>query len=151
VLRSFFWQRPGTKVSLAFLLIAFGLVLYLIASKGSPLTIFELIWLLLPPLFVLYTFILQPSRTAKKAVQDERLVAETTWSVGEAGVEISTRFGSTLLEWKTLNRLVRTRDDYLLLSTTNRNTFRFLPRRAFMSAQQEQDFQALARQFITKA
>jgi hypothetical protein len=140
VLRYFYWQRTGTKVSLVFLAVAFGLILYMIASKGSPLTFFELIWLLLPPLFVIYVFFLQPSRLANKAVQNEQLVTEATWIVSDAGVQISSRFGSDQLDWESLNKLLTTKDYYLLLSKANKNAFRFLPRRAFISPKEEEQF-----------
>jgi hypothetical protein len=43
-----------------------------------------------------------------QAMQNEQLAAETTWEVSDAGVQISNRFGSYLLEWGSLNRLVTT-------------------------------------------
>jgi hypothetical protein len=140
VLRYFYWQRTGTKVSLVFLAVAFGLVLYMIVSKGSPVSIFELVWLLIPPLFVIYLFFIQPSSLARKATQNEQLVTEATWVLSDTGVQISSRFDSTDLEWRALNKLVTTKDYYLLLSKTNKNAFRFLPRRAFTSPQEEDLF-----------
>jgi Ca2+/Na+ antiporter len=148
VLRLFYWQRRGTRASLIFLLIAFGLVIFAVILKGPPVTFFEMIWLLFPPLFVLYAFFLQPSRMAKKVMQNEQLAAETTWEVSDAGVQISNRFGSYLLEWGSLNRLVTTKDYFLLLSKNNKNAFRFLPRRAFSSPQEEDHFLQLAGKYI---
>jgi hypothetical protein len=140
VLRLFFWQRTGTKVSLALLAVAFGLVLYVIVTKGSPPTIFELLWLFLPPLFVLYVFFVQPSSLASRVSKNEQLVTEATWEVSDAGVQVSSRFGSTLIEWGTLKKMITTRDYYLLLSKTNKNAFRFLPFRAFNSPQEQDLF-----------
>ena len=150
VLRLFFWQRTGTKVSLAILVIAFGLILFSIASQGSPPTIFQLIWLLLPPLFVIFTVFIQPTRTAKQVVANEQLVAEATWEVSDAGVQISTRFSSTHLDWDALNKLVTTREYYLLLSKINKNTFRFLPRRAFTSPQDQDLFLELVASHLSR-
>ena len=143
MLRIFFWQRTGIKVSLVFLAIAFGLILFMVVSKGSPLTIFEFIWLLLPPLYVIFVFFYQPSRLANQAARNERLVTDATWEVSDAGVQISSRYGSTHLEWESLKSMVTTRDYYLLLSRTNKNAFRFLPRRAFTSTQEEELFLGL--------
>lgn len=145
MLRLFFWQRTGIKVSLVFLAIAFGLILFMLVSKGSPLTIFEVIWLLLPPLYVIFVFFYQPSRLANQAVRNERLVTDATWGVSDAGVQISSRYGSTHLEWESLNRMLTTRDYYLLLSKTNKNAFRFLPRRVFTSTQEEELFLGLVK------
>ena len=151
VLRLFFWDRTSTKLSLIALIIAFGLVLYTIASKGSPPSIFELIWLLLPPSFALFVFFIQPSRIARKAAQNEKLVSEATWELSAAGIQISSRSGSTLMDWESLDRLMTARDYYLLLSKTNKNTFRFLPRRAFTSPQEQSEFLELMKNHIHKS
>ncbi len=148
VLRIFFWQRTGTRVSLGLLAIAFGLILYMIISQDSPPSIIEILWLLLPPFFVTFVFIIQPSRLSNRAIQNEQLAAEVTWELNEAGVLISNRFGSTLMEWDALQRMLSTRKYYLLLSKKNKNTFRFLPCRAFDSQQQEDQFLALARKYL---
>ena len=151
VLRLFYWQRTSTKVSLVFLIVAFGLVLVAVLLKVSPLTFFVLIWLLFPPLFVICAFFLQLTSTAKKAVQNEQLVTEATWDVSDAGIQISSRFGSTLLEWESLNKLVITKDYFLLLSKNNKNAFRFLPRRSFKSPQEEEHFLQLVDKNISRA
>jgi len=148
VLRLFFWQRTGTRVSLIFLLIAFVLICYVVASQGSPPTIFELIWLFLPPLFVIYILFIQPSRMASQAVKNEKLVTEATWEVSDRGVELSSRFNSTHMDWESLNKLVTTKEYYLLLSKINKNAFRFLPRRAFSSSQEQEVFLELVGKYL---
>lgn len=148
VLRLFFWQRTGTRVSLAFLVVAFGLIIYVIASQGSPPSIFEVVWLLLPPLFVIYIFFIQPSRMASQAVKNEQLVTETTWVISDNGVELSSRFGSTHMDWESLHKLVTTTEYYLLLSKINKNAFRFLPRRAFTSPQEQDNFLVLVGKYL---
>jgi hypothetical protein len=148
VLRLFFWQRTGTRASLIFLAIAFGLICYVIASQSSPPTIFELIWLILPPLFVIFILFIQPSRMASQAVRNEQLVTEATWEVSDRGVELSSRFGSTHMDWDSLNKLVTTKEYYLLLSKINKNAFRFLPRRAFTSSQEQDIFLQLVGKYL---
>ncbi len=149
VLRSFFWQRTGTRISLVLLVIAFALVVYVVLSKGSPPTIFELIWLLVPPAFIVFSFFIQPQRLARQAAQNEQLVTEATWEVGDGGVKISSRFGNSQMEWETLKKLVAAGEYYFLLSKTNANAFRFLPRRAFTSPDQEQQFVQLVRDHLS--
>ena len=148
VLRLYFWHHTPTKLSLLVLAGAFGLVLVWVISKGSPPTLFELIWLLLPPLFVLFIFLIQPSRISRQAVQNEQLITEATWEVKASGVQISSCFGSTLLEWGCFEKLLITGEYYLLLSKTKKNSFRFLPRRAFTSAQEETEFLGLVDEHI---
>lgn len=151
VLRLFNLRRASTKVSLVFLVIAFALVLYALLSKVAPLTAFEIIWLLFPPLFVLFSFYLQPLRIARKAAHTAQLVASATWLVNDVGVHISSEYGTTLLEWDTFSKLVTTRHYYLLPSKTNKNAFRFLPRRAFTSQRDEELFLQLVSQHISLA
>ena len=148
VLRLFFIMRTNTRVSLGFLAVAFGLICYTVASQKTTPTVFELVWLLLPPLFVAYVLFIQPSRMASQAIKNEQLVTVATWEVTDNGVEISSRFGSTHMDWTTLQKLVTTKEYYLLLSKVNKNAFRFLPLRAFTSAQEKEQFLALVRNFL---
>ncbi len=148
VLRLFFFQRTSTRVSVGFLVFAFGLIIYTIVAQKSPPTIFELVWLLLPPLFVAYVFFVQPSRMASQAIQNEQLAAEATWEVSDNGVKISSRFGETQMDWDTLQKLVSTRDYYLLLSKVNKNAFRFMPKRAFGSHQEHEQFLVLVGKYL---
>jgi len=140
VLRLFFWQRSTTKFSLVALAIAFVLILYMIVSNGETPSVFEWIWLLLPPAFAVFVFFIQPGRLARQAAQNERLVAQTTWAVSDAGVEISTSFNSSVLEWESLESLLVTREYYLVLSRVNKNAFRFIPLRAFTSPELQDNF-----------
>jgi hypothetical protein len=150
VLRLFFFQRTGTRISLVLLVIAFVLVIFAILSKGTPPTVFELIWLLLPPLFVMFAFFVQPSRIARQAGKNEQLIAEATWEISDEGVQVSSSFGSTHLEWVALNKLVTTREYYLLLFKNNKNAFRFLPRRAFTSPEEQDQFLTLVANHLAK-
>ncbi len=148
VLRLFFFQRNSTRVSLVFLAIAFGLIIYTVVAQGTPPTLFELVWLLLPPLFVAYVFFIQPSRMANQAIQNEQLATEATWEVSDNGVKISSRFGETQMNWDTLQKLVTTREYYLLLSKVNKNAFRFMPKRAFATGRETEQFLALVGKYL---
>ena len=143
VLRLFFIKRTSTQVSLGVLAVAFALICFTVASQGTSPSIFQLVWLLLPPLFVAYIFFLQPSRMARQAVKNEQLVTEATWEVSDNGVDISSRFGSTHMDWDSLQRLVMTKEYYLLLSKVNKNAFRFLPQRVFTTASEKERFLGL--------
>ncbi len=148
VLRLFFMLRTSTRVSLGFLALAFGLIIYTIASQGTPPSIFQLVWLLLPPLFVAYVLFIQPSRMASQAMQNEQLATEATWEVSDGGVKISSRFGETQMDWDSLQKLVTTKEYYLLLSKTNKNAFRFMPKRALGTSQETEQFLALVRKYL---
>ncbi len=149
-IRQFMMKRTSNRISLSFLVVAFGIVVFSISTKVTPITIFELIWLLFPPLFIIYILVIQPSRMAKQAMENEHLAADTTWEVNETGVQISTSLDSSLFEWEKLSRLVTSIDYYLLLFKTNKNTFRFLPRRSFTSTEDEDTFLQLITSHLAK-
>jgi hypothetical protein len=148
VLRLFFLQRTGTRISLALLVIAFGLIIFAIVANGAPPTIYELIWIILPPVFVVFVFYIQPARVAKQASENEQLITEATWEVNDDGIEISSRFGSIHLGWEGMKKLVTTKEYYLLLLKVNKNAFRFLPRRAFSSPQEQDQFVEMMRNHL---
>jgi hypothetical protein len=148
VLRLFFLLRTSTRVSLGFLAVAFGLIIFSVASQGTLPSAFQLVWLLLPPLFLVYVFFYQPSRMASQAMSNEQLAAEATWELTDSGVNISSRFGETQMGWDDLQKLVVTKSYYLLLNKANKNTFRFIPRRAFTSAQETEQFLAIVKEHI---
>ncbi len=148
VLRLFFFRRTSTQISLGFLAIAFVLICFTLISQGTTPSLFELVWLLVPPLFVAYVFFIQPSRMASRAIKDEQLAAETTWEVSDVGVMISNSFASSSMEWSTLQKIVATKEYYLLMNKKNKNTFRFLPLRAFATPQEKEQFQSQVRKFL---
>jgi hypothetical protein len=149
-IRLFMMQRAANRISLGFLVVAFGIVIFSISTQATPITIFELIWLLFPPLFIIYIILIQPNRMAKQAMANERLNAETTWKVGESGVQISTNLDSTLLEWDALSRLIPNKDYYVLLFKKNKNTYRFLPQRSFNSTVDQEAFLQLMTSHLSK-
>jgi hypothetical protein len=140
VLRIFFLHQTGSRISLGFLVIIFAYMAYSIATSAVTPSIFEIILLIFPPVFVLYILIVQPRGMADKAMANEQLAAETTWELGEQGIDMSTSFGSTHLNWEDLSRLVTTKEYYLLLLKGNQRAFRFLPRRVFASPQDQDTF-----------
>lgn len=149
-IRLFMMKRTANRISLGFLVIAFAIVVLSISTQATPITIFELIWLLFPPLFIIYIIFIQPNRMAKQAMKNEHLAAETTWEVSDSGVQISTGFDSALFEWDALARLITNKDYYLLLFKKNKNTFRFLPQRSFTSAEDQDSFLQLMTSHLSK-
>ncbi len=150
VLRVFFLSRLGTRISLGFLVIAFAIIIYTIATQGTPITLFEVVWLVFPPAFVAYVIYYQPNRMAKQAMTNEQLTTETTWEVADTGVQMSTTFGSSLLEWAEISRLVASKEYYLFLLKRNKNTFRFIPRRVFASDADQARFVQVVREHLAK-
>jgi hypothetical protein len=150
VLRLIMLRSTVNQILLGFLAVGFVFILYNLLSQATPVTIFALVWLFLPPLFIIYIIFIQPPRMAKQYMANEQLAAEYTWEVGDAGVQISSSFGSTLYEWGNLSRLLTTRDYYLLYIKKSRYAPRFLPRRAFTSTAEQESFLQLITSHLSK-
>ena len=150
VLRLIMLRSIVNQILMGFLAVGFVFIIFNIVSQATPITFITLIWLLLPPLFIIYIIFIQPNRMAKQYMANEQLAAEYTWEVGDAGVQISTSFGSTQLEWDTLSRLVTTKDYYLLYVKKSRYAPRFLPRRSFTSEQDQNTFLQLITSHLSK-
>ncbi len=149
VLRLFLVRNTINRLMLGFLVVAFGFVVFNMLAQSTPVTFFEIIWLLFPPLFIIYILVVQPNRMGKQYMADEKMAAETTWEVNEAGVQMSTSFNSTLFEWEILSKLV-TYPDYYLLTFKKKNTFRFLPRRSFTSTEDHDAFLQLMTSHLSR-
>jgi len=76
----------------------------------------ELLCLLFPPLFVIFSFTHQPIQIAKKAAQSKQFISEATLEVNKFGIQITNSSGSNFLEWGSPSMLVITKDYYLLAS-----------------------------------
>ena len=72
VLRLLILQSIVNWIMLGFLVIVFGFMVFNIVSQGTSVTFFELIWLLLPPLFIVYIIFIQPNRMAKQYMANEK-------------------------------------------------------------------------------
>ncbi len=150
VLRLLILQSIVNWIMLGFLVIVFGFMVFNIVSQGTSVTFFELIWLLLPPLFIVYIIFIQPNRMAKQYMANEKMAAETTWELDDLGVKISTAFGETFLEWEKLSKLVTSKDYYLLTLKKTRYASRFLPRRSFTTPEEQDAFLQLVTGHLSK-
>jgi hypothetical protein len=150
VLRLIMLRSTVNQILIGFLVLGFVFILFNIISQATPITLITLIWLLLPPLFIIYIIFFQPTRMAKQYMKNEQLSAEYTWEVGDAGVQISNSFGSNQLEWDTLSRLLPAKDYYLLYIKKSRYAPRFLPRRSFTSKEEEDTFLQLMASHLSK-
>jgi hypothetical protein len=140
VLRLFLVRNTVNRIMLGFLVVAFGFVVLNMLAQTTPVTGFEIIWLLFPPVFIIYILVVQPNRMGKQYMADEKMAAERTWIVSDENVQITTSFKPELFEWDMLSRLVTYQEYYLLMFKKSKNNFRFLPRRAFTTSEEQDAF-----------
>ncbi len=84
-----------------------------------------------------------PITAGDKAAREERMSCETQWEANDEYILVKNKFSQTNFDWGTFSRVFETKEHFLLICTTNKNMFQFVPKRAFISADQEQGFRKL--------
>ncbi len=119
------WAR-GSNIALFILAIVFGFLLIAAATVAVPLL-----------------------RVRKVVDKDETMRAETVWSITNDRIELRNRFEKIDLEWETFDRLIDTRQYFLLVYAGNKRQFAFLPKHAFSSADDRERFRRMANENLT--
>lgn len=114
-------------------------------SEASPVAIYALA---APLVYFGYIFWLSPATVKRKVAASERLRAPATWQVNRRGVTVHSAFTDNKVAWGEFSALVELRGFFLLPYRDKPRLFLFIPRRAFSSPEQMQDFRELARQGI---
>ncbi|GAP13960.1 YcxB-like protein [Longilinea arvoryzae] len=120
---SLIYLAQGSRIAIFILVIVFGYLLIAIATLAAPLM-----------------------RIHRIAGQDERMQAETTWSVEADRIEVRNRFEKTELVWGMFDRLIAAQGYLILVYADNKRQFTFLPKRAFQDPADGLAFQKLARE-----
>lgn len=118
-----------------------GLMLVILTQEISYFFTFPVILLVF---FVIFLFFVNPITVGDQVEKNERLQSETTWEVSEEGVAISTPYAQSKFDWGTLGTVYETGDQFLLAYSANKRMFQILPKRAFESREQVDDFRSLA-------
>ena len=118
------WAR-GSNIAIFILAIALGFLLIAAATVAAPLM-----------------------RVRRMVDQDETMRADTVWSIENDLIELHNRFEKTELLWGMFDRLVETRQYYLLVYADNKRQFTFLPKHAFSNPEERERFMAMAQENI---
>lgn len=143
----FFAQRAVillTVTSIMFVVLAVPVSL-IYQSQGSSIAIFILAIALAYLLIAVATVAAPLIRIRQTAAQDESMLAETHWSVSADQIQVRNQFDETELRWEMFRRIIQTRNYILLVFADNPRQFTFLPRRSFLTSQDNQAFLQLAR------
>lgn len=132
-----------TAVSILFFIMAvpYSLVQW---ARGSNIAIFILAIALGFILIAAATVVAPLMRVRKVVDQNETMRAETVWSITNNRMELRNRFEKTDLEWELFDRLIDTRQYFLLVYAGNKRQFTFLPKHAFSSADERERFKRMA-------
>lgn len=124
--------------------------LYIIIQNGFSAGIYPFILLLLFPAFILYLLVWVPMSFAQRAKKDERLRAKTTWIVSEEQIIVKNDHSDSKTTWDSFQKVIESRAFYLFFFQGKRNQFQMLPKRAFMTVEQELAFQKMVSKKVEK-
>ncbi len=130
-------------ISAVLILLSGILVTFGLNTISPPLIIFTFIFAIIIPLSILF---LHPATMGDRVARDERLSCETTWELDENRVWIKNKFIETNFDWGSLGQTYETGEHYLISYTVNKNMFQILPKRAFLTAEQQNEFRQLLEQ-----
>ncbi|HWQ05548.1 MAG TPA: YcxB family protein [Longilinea sp.] len=111
----------GSNIAIFILAIALGFLLIAAATVATPLM-----------------------RVRKMVDHDETMRAETVWSIKNDRIELRNHFEKTELAWEMFDRLIDTRQYFLLVYAANKRQFTFLPKQAFSNKNESDRFVVLA-------
>ncbi len=137
--RTFAFRDGRTWVSMGLFALISLFALWNVVTRGAPGVPF-VPFLLALPAGLLYVFVWIPSRVGRQVNKDETLTCDSMWQLDDEQIRIDTCFVDAKLPWSTFERVVETKDAYLFISTGSRRRLQLVPKRAFVSEQQEQAF-----------
>lgn len=106
--------------------------------------------LLLVGFLVIFTLVINPFMIANKVEKDERLNSPVQYEVSDEQFLFRNQFAETKLDWGSFQKVIETKDLFLVVYTVNKNMFQIIPKRAFTSSEDEQSFRNLLNQKILK-
>ncbi len=95
------------------------------------------------PVFMVLAVLLPAYSVGRRAKGNEQLLAETTWEVNDAQLRVSNQFVEAKYEWGFFQGLVENKEYFYLRHSSNKRLYNFIPKRAFTSPAQMQEFREL--------
>jgi hypothetical protein len=151
-LRAFNLRSTSTIVIFIFLACA-GICSFVYITLGSP-TRSPDNWILLLSagtiilMWAISRFVLGPALAGRRVQKNERLRSETYWVVDDAQITIKNEYSEGKADWGVFQRVIDTKEHYLLVHTTNKRLLQILPKRAFESESQEACFRDLLKRHL---
>jgi hypothetical protein len=93
--------------------------------------------------YLAFTLVINPMTAASKLEKNERLSSPVQYEVNDEQIMFKNQFAETKLDWGSFQKVIESKDIFLLVYTTNKNMFQIIPKRAFASTDDEQAFKNL--------
>jgi uncharacterized membrane protein YhaH (DUF805 family) len=98
------------------------------------------IFLLAVPIYLIFVFVINPLLIVRNLEKDERLSNLLQFEFNDEQILCKTKFIETKLDWGSFQKVVESSDYFLLVYSTNKNLFQYIPKRAFATTEKEQEF-----------
>ncbi len=100
------------------------------------------------PFFLLFLVFGNSFMIGRQVGRNERFTTEVTWELSAEEVALRTRFAEAKMDWGSFAEFLETKSYFLVVYSANKRQFQFVPKRAFASPEQEQEFRDLLGQHI---
>ena len=148
--RAFYLKQRNTWISLSVTGILFIYGIYLMFNPEADLSSYSIFAVLLFPVIMFAYLVFSPNRMAASVSQSDRYTVLQRWRVDKGGIKITNEFGELKFKWSDFMGVVEDKTFILLQYSSNKNAFQIVPKRAFSSIEQEEDFKDLAKQNVKK-
>lgn len=100
--------------------------------------------------YLAFALVINPMTVTSKVEKDERLSSPVQYEVNDEQIMFKNQFSETKLDWGSFQKVIESKELFLLVHATNKNMFQIIPKRAFASADDEQAFKNLLNLKIPK-
>ncbi len=98
---------------------------------------------LIIPGIILLLFVVIPFTAGQNVRKNDRLLVEVTWELSDDAVVLKNRYLETKYDWGSFISLTENKDYFFLRQTATKQFYTFIPKRAFVSSEQQSEFREL--------
>lgn len=147
--RTFYLANWQSWITMPIILSMIALGCFLVAMQGSarlddklasPAGLLAVGLMIGNGFFAYNLFFNNPLKAWKQVEENERLNCHVYYEVNEEQFLIRTKFAETKTDWGMFTSFIETPNLFLLIYSTNKNMFQIIPKRAFVSLNDEEAF-----------
>ncbi len=95
------------------------------------------------PIFIVLAILLPGYSVGRRAKGNNQLLAETAWEANDSQLHVSNQFVEAKYDWAFFQGLVENKEYFFLRHSSNKRLYNFIPKRAFASPEQMQEFREM--------
>lgn len=141
--RALAFKSTAFKVLAAVILVAMlaALVVLIFPGIGNPTwENIALILVVVGAFYIVYYFVIIPFQFSRAFKKNEYLRQERSYTFSDAHIRLRIGENETEMDWKNIQKAVRSKDFYLLINTLEGQGYPIIPKRVFSDTAREEDF-----------